>query len=210
VAGRREGPRPGWALGVLVLLEIATLLLAGRPWQNAAQPELDRIRDVLALTEPNDLVIDQQGELLFRKRSYFYPLDGVTQAGPAAGTQPDDIPECLARTSTCVAAPDDPGLPARVRQFLNANYISVGRVRVAGQWLSSTATATFEVQIAALYVVVDEEGLVAGMLDGERCEGARFLEAGAHVFRLAGVSTNALALVWAQAFERGFSPFAGR
>ena len=60
--------------------------------------------------------------------------------------------------------------------------------------------------IPARYAIVAREGAVAGLLDGAPYTGPRLLPAGRHAFTVSS-GAGRLALVWAQAIERGFSPF---
>jgi hypothetical protein len=112
----------------------------------------------------------------------------------------------LVATRTCVAALDIPGVLPRTKRFLRRSFVRVGRLRVAGQFL--TATEPFTVEIPARYAIVSEKGPGAGSLDGTPYRGARFLPRGHHEFR-PEPGEGRLALVWAQAVERGFSPFSG-
>ena len=66
----------------------------------------------------------------------------------------------------------------------------------------------FDLAIEARYAIVDARGQAGGILDGRPYDGPRELSPGRHAFT-PKEGTGPLAVVWAQAIERGFSPFAG-
>jgi hypothetical protein len=84
-------------------------------------------------------------------------------------------------------------------------------VRVAGVMLQHAADGNyrfdFNVAIPARYEVVSRTRNVTGNLDGVVYDGARFLAAGPHTFESASPSEG-LAVLWAQAIDRHFTPFA--
>jgi hypothetical protein len=107
--------------------------------------------------------------------------------------------------------------------FVSQNYIPVEResvsqnyswpdreLRVAGAFLKpaqpNSNRIDFDVAIAARYEIIAPDGAVTGLLDGTSYKGPRFLERGKHTF----VETSggqSLALLWAQAVDRHFTPF---
>ena len=194
--------------------EIAALVGGGHLWHDETHPATDLLADVLRLTQASDLIMDLKGETVFRRRPFYYPLEGITRERIERGLIVDTIPESLVATATCVAAdvPHFYFLP-RAATFLRQNYLPVGRLSVAGRLLTapgsdeSSNVLSFEVQIPARYVIVAEKGEAAGWLDGTLYTGARVLAAGPHDFR-PSAGGGRFAFVWAQAVERGFSPFA--
>ena len=116
--------------------------------------------------------------------------------------------ERLVATRTYVSVVDSPKFPPRARAFLLENYVPIGRLRVAGQLfgLDPTGRGTFTIAIPGRYAVLSPDGPNAGVLDGRPLDQARVLEAGPHTFRPSSPATT-LAVVWADAVERGFSPF---
>lgn len=197
----------------IAVLEIATLLGEDPPWPGGGSEETAVLADVLRLTQPGDLVMDLKGEMVFRPRAFYYALETVTRERIRRGLIADDIPERLVATGTCVAVADDSRFPPRARTFLQEHYLPVGHLRVVGRFLVTQAaqegaqSVPFEVQIPARYALVAETGTVAGWLDGTPYTEARFLAPGHHEYRPSSAGTGRLALVWAQAVERGFSPF---
>ncbi len=199
---------------LVAFLEIGLLMTAQAPWNNRTRAEINLLTEVLRLTRRSDPVIDTKGEMIFRQRSYYYVLEKVTRSRIKRKMIIDDIPEQLIATRTCVAALDSGRFPPRARRFLQENYLRVGRLRVVGQFLDPPRTAemhpvSFEVRIPAQYALVAERGTVKGSLDGASYVGPRFLALGHHEFR-PSCQAATLALVWAQAVERGFLPFPQR
>lgn len=193
------------------IVEVICILLLSPPWENATKNQLDLLKDALRLTEPGDSVMDLKGEMIFRKRCYYYVLESVTLERIKAGLIKDDIPESIVASHTRVAVADNSSLPPRARSFLKDNFLSVGRLRVAGKVLArrdleqAGRPIRFNVAIPARYAVTSRGGNVAGWLDGTRYTSPRFLSTGRHEFRPA-VRKNTLVLIWARAKERGFSP----
>ncbi len=87
----------------------------------------------------------------------------------------------------------------------------VGAWRVAGRILDPApenlaGPLAFDVVIPARYAVVSGRGEAHGTLDGRAYDGPRDLGPGRHVF-IPETGPGPLAVIWAQAAERGFSPF---
>lgn len=196
---------------LVALFEIALLIAVGAPWQDGTKRETALIKDALALTEPSDYVLDLKGEMIFRRRSFYYALETITQERIRRGLITDDIPERMIASRTLVAALDDESFPRRARKFLKANYLPVGTLRVAGQLLpelggEAASSISFDVVIPARYAIIAEAGEVRGVLDGASYDGPRVLESGRHEF-IPLLPKKGLALLWAKAVEKGFSPF---
>jgi len=94
-----------------------------------------------------------------------------------------------------------------------ANYLPLKQrrnVRVIGKFMTRDKSATenvyhFDVIIPATYSIVDPQGRVAGILDGNACNGAVDLAVGWHEFRPDGSPTE-LALFWERALDQGYEP----
>ncbi|MDQ6938966.1 MAG: glycosyltransferase family 39 protein, partial [Verrucomicrobiota bacterium] len=199
-------PLPAFA----AVLMVTCSLLQHLPRTNAAAHEVDLVREVLQITRPDDYVFDRKGETVFRRRAFYYVLEGLTRERLRRHLITDDIEQRCIETHTCVAV-TGAHIPARAQHFIEANYLrGPGRVRVAGYFLHPSPgdkEMEFTVAIPADYVLIAPEGDVSGLLDGAPYEHARFLEAGKHHFRLTSPAQR-LALVWAPAVEQNFSPFA--
>jgi len=165
------------------------------------------VADVLRLTARADPVMDLKGETLFRRRPFFYALEDVTRQRLQSGELRDDIAERLIATRTYVSVVDSTRFPPAARRFLLDNYVPVGHLRVAGKLLDIDAGGgAFTIAIPGRYVMLSPSGPIGGLLDGRPLEGSRELEATPHTFQ-PSPPAPAVAVVWADAAEAGFSPF---
>jgi len=194
-----------------LLAELALLVGMHHRYREDLRPEEQArlLRDVLAVTDRDDYVLDRKGETVFRRRPYFYAMVIITKERFRRGLLRDDVAERVVETGTCVATADLRGFPPAARAFLERNFVVCGPLRVAGRTLRDAATGSlapipFDVEIAARYVVVTEGGAARGSLDGVPLDGARELSRGPHVYAPAP-GEGRLSLAWAQAIERGLS-----
>lgn len=211
--GGEHGPEASGAgiLAAICILLIILLAMREPPWRDETGPQIRLVEEVLRLTGPSDLVLDMKGETVFRRRPIDEVLEHVTRQLIERGDRTEGFQDRLIATRTCVAMARIEGFPARTRRFLEENYLVVGEVRVAGQIFSGPAEAPgrsidFEVAIPAEYALVAERGAAAGILDGEPYAGPRLLDAGRHTLALSS-GAGRVALIWARAVERGFSPW---
>ncbi|HSD10832.1 MAG TPA: glycosyltransferase family 39 protein [Candidatus Binatia bacterium] len=205
VGGRGSASRVFVAIAAT---EVFLTVWVSRPWRDRTRFEIGLLRDVLHLTAPTDPVMDLKGESVFRRRPFFYALEAITQERFRRGELRDDIRERLIATHTYVSVMDSERFPPVARRFLLENYVPVGHLRVAGKFLDIDrhAQSEFAVELPGRYAILSPRGLVSGALDGSPLDGSRPLEAGRHTFA-PSEPTAPLALVWADAAERGYSPF---
>ncbi|HEU4400845.1 MAG TPA: glycosyltransferase family 39 protein [Candidatus Polarisedimenticolia bacterium] len=216
LAGLLQIVRRRPALGFTPLLAAAALeiglLVKGAPPRRAGPaPETRLLEEVLRLTDPRDEILDAKGEAVFRRRPIYEVMESITQARLQRGDLKEEIPEAMIERGVFVATTDVGRFPERTRLFLEENFLPVGRLRVAGRFLPPGSgdpggAIVFEVVIPARYAIVAADGAVAGRLDGAPYGGPIVLSAGRHLF-VPAAATGRLALIWAQAIERGFSPF---
>lgn len=198
------------ALGVAVILgELARVLFTGILGSDYTRQETRLISEVLRLAKPGECVVDLKGETVFEQRCIWPVYEGITLARLKANTMKDDIPERALATRSCIATLDNWRFQKDARQFLNANYVPVGEVRVAGQFLKNQTPAgyVFRVEIHERYDFVDPHGPISGTLDGKPWSGSHFIKPGEHCFQPDPGHSGPIALVWARAIKRGFSPF---
>jgi hypothetical protein len=190
--------------------EITYLISFHSPLPNCTAGKISLIRDVLALTDKSDFVMDAKGEVIFRRRPYYYVLESLTLKRIELGLLPDDIPEQLVKTRTRLITRD--GMPPRATQFIDGEYLPISRrLRAVGKFLNadendSSNVYTFEVVVPARYSLLSETGAFTGTVDGTSVEGPKFLEPGHHEARSAH-DIGTVALIWSNAIEKGFSPF---
>jgi hypothetical protein len=205
---RASGIRVAPWLVVVAVLEIAATVYVDRPWRDGTLAQRALVAEVLRLTGPADFVMDVKGEMLFRRRAYYPVLEDVMLARIRDGEVPDDIAERLIATRTYVAVNDNERFPPAGRRFLLDNYLPVGTLRVAGKLLDVNAAGRSEFTLAlpGRYVVLSPDKATTGTLDGRPMIGPKLLDAGAHTVEGA-VPGLPLALLWADAADRGLSPF---
>ena len=197
-----------FALACLIT-EFIRVLTTGVLGNDYTRPEMRLISEVIRLTNPGESVLDLKGETIFQNRSIWPVYEGITLARLKANLIKDDIPEHLVATRTCVATLDNWRFQKHAREFLNANYIPVGEVRVAGQFLQPKGDQgyVFHIEVPTRYSFVDEHGPIPGTLDGKPCAGSHSLKAGDHHFLPNSSNPKRIAVVWTRAIDRGFSPF---
>ena len=204
---------PALALpALLAVVEIVCLVRAKSPLTDQTADKIGMVADTLKLTDPDDFVIDCKGETIYRRRSFYYVFEGLTKRRLDRGLIANDIAQRLIATRTPLATMHR--MPAGGKSFIKANYVPIAfRLSVAGQTLRTKAEGArpecpFEIAIPLRYTLVGASGPVSGLLDGTPFDGPRELAAGHHEFVQTGPPDGRLVLIWAQAIERGYSPFA--
>jgi hypothetical protein len=169
------------------------------------------IQDVLALTGPNDYVMDARGDFIFRQRPYYWVFETITKARMRLGLIKDTLPESLAQKGTTLCYLYSAHILPSTTLFILSNYIPFDKeamdLGVAGKELVPSAGGTyrFDVAIPATYAVVSESGDTAGVLDGAPYSGPVRLAAGSHEFvRTTGAGRAAIFLD--RALAEGFHP----
>ena len=208
-------PRIAWGRAFLALalgVELSIDLLHGPLRGDQTAPTTAIVAAALRLTGPDEAVFDDKGDAVFRRRAFFPVLEDITREAMVEGRIADTIPEAILANHVCLATLSSKRLPPRGKRFLDANFLPVGPVRVCGKWLpSATGSAPpspvirFQVEVPAAYTILGSGGPARGRLDGVELAAPRELAAGVHVFEPR--SPPPLALIWARAVERGFSPF---
>jgi len=196
---------------IAALCEIAVLFTGKPVWKDRTSDQTKLVRDVLALTQPDDYVLDCKGETIFRRRCFRLLLERITRKAIKRGVITDDAPQRCIETRTCVVATMLHRYSDSTREFIERNYLPVTEnLRVAGLVLTSSSENTrqynFEVLIPADYELIGRDGIISGTLDGSAYHGARFLGTGPHIFDSTSTSGPIICL-WAQAADRNFTPF---
>ena len=200
-------PLPVIAACLVMVLDLGLRL----PVTNEANREVGRVRDVLALTNPDDAVFDCKGETVFRPRSLRDVFESITMGRIERGEITDELERQSPETRARVAALGGE-LPEDDERFIEANYLPVGGhgIMVAGSRLSAPSTVDgkirFHIAIPDRYEIIAPDRPARGLLDGTPSEGARFLAVGEHTF-VPTASGPTLAVLWAQAVERHFTNF---
>jgi hypothetical protein len=198
-------PLPAAAAIVVMFLDLAPRL----PLTNEADEEVEMVRDVLALTDPDQAVFDCKGETAFRRRSIPYVLETLTLDHIARGELPHPLAGQSPEASARVAVVADE-IPHEDAMFLETNYLPLPHgLMVAGVKLSDASSDSepvhFEIVMPDQYTVITHAGPAEGLVDGAPTTGTRFLAVGTHSFSPAG-SSRGFAVVWSQSVERHFAP----
>ena len=196
---------------VVVAVEMIATLVLHPFWIDGSRNETDLLQATLQLTEPGDFILDEKGETVFRQRTFPPIWEPCVVQRIRLGLMRDDAADRCVRTKTCVAVLGK-DISAEATRFIVQNYLPVGhRLRVAGEWLNSlpqnSRRSDFTVVIPASYEILARKGAVAGTLDGVPYAGARYLAPGEHTF-VETADADGLVLLWAQAADRHFTPFA--
>jgi hypothetical protein len=201
-------PLPAFVAVVELLFLLGThpFLKTGR------KSESGLLRQVLALTGPDDYVFDCKGETIFRKRSSPFILERITIKAIQHGMLIDDTPRrCIETRTALVGALTLRCFSQSTRQFIERNYLPISdEVRVAGTRLTASMDPgqhSFEIVIPGSYEIVSSDGPVSGTLDGVTYDGARFLDVGRHSFESESKPSE-LFCVWGRAVERNLLPVA--
>ena len=195
---------------LLAAVELCIILFAASPISDATADKTGMIADVLKMTDPTDFVMDSKGETIYRRRPFYYVLEGLTLRRLKRGLLEDDIPERLIETRAPLATLRR--MPGQGKEFIRANYVPIAyRLRALGKIVCESpptdgSPARFDVEIPARYTLVTAAGRADGVLDGKPFEGPRDLARGPHEF-LSAHAGGQIVLIWAQALERGYSPF---
>jgi hypothetical protein len=168
-----------------------------------------QIANLLRLSNPTDYVMDLKGETIFRPRPCNYLFEGVGIARAQRGLMPDDIPERMMATKTCITVRHNYRFVSpRTLAFMDQNNIRVGSYRVLGHAMKPTteqSTYTFEVVIPETFAFVSGGKAIRGTIDGRPCEGFATVSAGVHTF-ITNRPCSEVRFVWKQAIDRGFFP----
>jgi hypothetical protein len=180
---------------------------ACRLYEGQYEQDLATIKDVLVLTTPGEYVMDAKGETIFRERPYYYAFEGFTEDRIDRGLLTNTVPEQLIQTRTAICKPS-PRLGEAALLFLKDNYLTAGGISIVGKRLtpSQDGRVKFEVAIPQRYTLVSRDGVIRGTLDGIPFQSDRELAAGAHELLL-DTPSKEIALFWARAWQKGYSPF---
>jgi hypothetical protein len=162
------------------------------------------MNQVLGLTRPGEYLMDLKGETVYRRRPYYYIFEAIGRRELERHMIPDNVPESIVAARCYVTQADGPFFSRRTQRFLRDSFMDMGRLRAAGSLIRDDGG--FTIAVPGDYVVLRHAGQAAGTLDGTRYAGARRLDAGPHRFER-DVPGEVVAVLWAPAFQRGYSPF---
>jgi len=187
----------------LCAIFIGTICYYAKPLVNQTDEHITMLNQVLGMTRTGEPLMDYKGETIFRRRPFYFIFEKIGREQVRSGAIQDTIPESIIATRCHAAQADGPFWPPRGREFMVKNFLDMGRIRASGQWIGDDGN--FTIAVPGEYIVVDANGIASGTLDASPQTAARTLEQGSHHFERA--HDGPLAVMWAPAFRRGYSPF---
>ena len=204
------GPKVGLALPLVLLLVAGEVhwMLRHPVFGRGSTDRIAAIAEALQLTKAGEYVMDPKGDLIFHPRPYYYVLETLTKRRLRHGLLKDELPKRLIETRTAVIQPAYSRMTPGSIAFVRENYLPAGYLDVLGKMLPVPpgGVVLFDVTIPERYLIMAKEGMVTGTLDGKPLEGPLWLSAGPHELRLTS-PVSEVALFWARAREKGYSPF---
>jgi len=200
-------PRLRGALLLLMLCaELATVVAYAPPWLDELAAQRAELTLLLRYTDKTDTVMDPKGDTIFRMRPYYPVLESLAVHRLRKGMMADTIADELVTHGTMVVVPRR--LPYASARFVAENYVPAGRdVWVAGHMFPKPeADQVVDVAVPGDYAVTDGFRQLRGSIDGGPLADHWRLDRGVHHFKAEGGIP--VALVWLQAFERGWRPAA--
>jgi len=201
------GLRPqlrGALLLLILAVELATVVAYAPPWQDELADQRAELTLVLRYTDKTDTVMDPKGDTIFRMRPYYPVLESLAMHRLRKGLMTDTIVDELLTHGTMVVVPRR--LPYASAHFVVENYVPAGRdVWVAGRMFPTPEPEqVIDVALPGNYVLTDGFRQLRGSVDGGPVADHWHLDRGVHYLKVAaGVP---VALVWGQAFDRGWRP----
>lgn len=199
--------RPRSVVATLTAIAVFLLALTAKyadGFRNETREYTTMMNQVLGLTRPGELLMDYKGETVYRSRPYYYIFEAIGRRMMERHMIPDNVPEAIIEARCYVTQADGPFFTHRTQEFLRGQFMDMGRLRAAGSLIRDDGS--FTIAVPGDYVIVRHAGEAAGALDGTRYTGTRRLDAGPHRFDR-DVPGELVAVLWAPAFQRGFSPF---
>ena len=184
-------------------------------WHRGARGHIRMVQETLDLTRPDEIIMDGKGETIFRKRAFYFVLEGITDKRMHMGLITNNIKEEMIKAETAVVHLSR--LKGDATPFVRANYLLVGDLYLLGKMLSTEKKAQdgdyhFEIAVPSDYQFVGKSGPIAGAnssnsglkatLDGIPWTGPRRLPAGKHELQIVGLH-GPIALFWARAADLG-------
>ena len=199
--------RNSWGIPIcLGFVGLAYIVVSEPPFRDETADKISMVETALRLTTRSEYVMDSKGETIYRRRPFYYILEGMTGMRIKAGLIKDTIAEQLIATETRLVTVLR--MPAKAAAFIQKNYVPIAfRLSVLGQMLWQRGNDfPLDIVVPGEYTFVSECGAFAGMLNGKPVSGAIRLEPG-HYEMSRTNGSGRLAVVWARAVEKGYTPF---
>jgi len=191
----RHAERASFAIFTsLAIVSLVATCYYAEWFRDAQREETTMLHQVLTLTHPGELLMDYKGETIYRRRPYYFIFEKIGRGAVHRGFLRDTVADAIVREHCYVAQADGQFWPSKARTFLNENFLDVGRLRAAGQWLRGDGT--FSIAVEGDYVIIDKNGILSGP--------THYAPGPQHIIP---PHPARIAVLWAPAFARGFSPF---
>jgi LmbE family N-acetylglucosaminyl deacetylase len=204
-------PRQMCSSPLTPLVGFAVLLLVEGGWstglllrKHSTDPvEAERIGQVLRLTNPGETVLDPKGEVVLRPRPIYDVLELFTMKKYLDDLMTDRIPEQLIARHTMVAVRSD-RYPEHTRRFLQENYLTSGRLLIAGIEAHENAGGAFQfhLSLGGSYVFLSNGHLLSGKLNGVQISGKAEMEPGFFEF-VPDTGDWPVTIQWERAYQMG-------
>jgi hypothetical protein len=201
-----------YVLPAVALCDLALTFHVHNLREDRLQVTTHNLADVLALTKPDDYVMDDKGDYVFRRRAYYWVLEPITKARFRLGLINGSIPQQMTDKGVKLCSLICGRSGSIAEHFIVTNYLPFDpRTRdmgVLGKVIGrgpDSGTFSFDVVIPQSYAVLTETGQLAGDLDGKPYTAPVWLAAGPHEFRRTAGGGRA-AIFLADACAKGFRP----
>lgn len=184
--------------------ELVAMIADAPPWRDELAAQRDELALVLRYTDDHDAVMDPKGDAIFRSRPYYPVLESMAMRRLRKGQMMDTIADELVDHRAMLVILRR--LPYASARFVMLNYVPAGGdVWVAGRMLPTPAAdQSIDLALPGDYVLTDGHQRLRASLDGAPEADHWTLGRGIHHLKVA--SGTPVALVWTQAFERGWRP----
>lgn len=203
----RERSRLAKLVAVLAVLTEATILLVLHPpWKDELAPQREELRTVLRYTDAGNTVMDPKGDAIFRRRAYFPIIESLAMARMREGLMPDTIAADMVRHGSMLVI--HRRMPPGSDAFVWDNFLPVqGDIWIAGQCVPGRGLEhDLQIAMPGNYTLAGGEGAMMASMDGQPMADHWNLNVGRHHLNVA--TSQPMALVWSQAWNRGWRPVA--
>src|SRR5207247_10908633 len=125
-------------------------------------------------------LVDCKAEMVYWQRTYYSIFQCITRRLRYRGVIVETIPEDIVRSQCHVVQADGVFFPPRGRAFLRENFLDMGRLSAAGQWIQDDGS--FTIAVPGSFVILTSTGEAHGALDGSPYRGQRMLRMGCLTF----------------------------
>src|SRR5258708_16623303 len=116
--------RNSWAMPIcLGFVGLAYIVVSEPPFRDETADKISMVETALRLTTRSEYVMDSKGETIYRRRPFYYILEGMTGMRIKAGLIQGTIAEQFIPTETRLVTLLR--MPAKAAAFIQKNYVSI-------------------------------------------------------------------------------------